>query len=120
MSSRNFPSLFFLFAFLASCQSVPDRNRRLIHEQCGAIYAYESVEIDRDGSPSAELIIDMRKSTCRCRRYKLALDFIGPIANTSQDHPIEYCDRLIGEKPDEYLKKVNFLGDLRADLARAK
>jgi len=120
MNLANCLKLFFLFAFLASCQSVPDRNRRLVHEQCGVILSYETVEIDRDGAPSAELIIDMRKSTCRCRRYKLALDFIGPIANTSQDHPIEYCDRLIGEKPDEYLKKVNFLGDLRADLANAR
>lgn len=105
---------------LVSCQSFPQKDRKLVFEQCGVIHAYENVEISRDGAPSAELIIDMRKSTCRCRRYKYSLVFVGPIADSSQDRPIEYCDRLIGSNPENYKAVTDFIQDLRADLDRAR
>lgn len=106
--------------FLEGCQSFPDRGRRLVVEQCSPFFHYETVEVVRAEGLRAELTIDMRKSECNCRRYKYALDFIGPIANTIQTKPIEYCHKVIGNTPDEYMKVVNFLGDLRRDLQEAK
>ena len=105
---------------LVSCQNFPAKNRKLITVQCTPILQYETVEILRDDLPSAEIIVDERKSVCRCKRYKYSLDFMGPIANSSNDMPLSACDRLIGNQPASYNDVVNFLGDLRRDLQDAK
>jgi len=105
---------------IVSCQSVPDRQRRLIVEQCSPYIVYESVEVLRDGQLVAEHIVDETKSNCNCRRYKYSLSFMGPIANTVESKPLFYCSKLIGNPPDEYIKTVNFLGDLRRDLEQAR
>lgn len=68
----------------------------------------------------AETIIDDKASECNCRRYKYSLDFVGPIAQTLQTHPIHYCQKLVGNLPDEYIRFTNFLGDLRKDLSSAR
>jgi hypothetical protein len=100
---------------LASC-TTPDRNRFLVVEQCSPNFAFETVEILRDGEPGAETILDMAKSECFCRRYKYSLAFMGPIAGSTVTHRIEKCDRLVGNPPDDYARTVKFLGDVRQDL----
>lgn len=111
MILRNFLSLL----LVAAC-TTPDRNRSLTVEQCSPVLAIETVEILRDGVPMAEPIIDMAKSECNCRRYKYSLSFMGPIAGSVVTHRIEKCDRLVGNPPDEYIKTVNFLGNIRQDI----
>lgn len=107
--------IFLSLLVLASC-TTPDRNRQLVVVQCSPVFAYETVEIMRDGIPMAEPIIDMAKSECNCRRYKYSLAFMGPIAGSLMTHRIEMCDRLVGNHPREYTRIVNFLGDVRQDI----
>ena len=64
----------------ASC-TTPERNRRLLVQQCSPVMAYETVEIVRDGVALPETILDMAKSQCLCREYKFSLDFMGPMSS---------------------------------------
>jgi hypothetical protein len=65
--------------------------------------------------PSGE--IDLQESKCECRQYEYSLDRLGAIAGTTVKNPVEYCQKLVGNKPREYLKVVNFLGDVRRDIS---
>jgi hypothetical protein len=94
-----------LVSCLSSCRSVPNPNRELIVEQCGLTFA---ILINGD--------IDLKASKCECRQYEYSLSRLGAIAGTTIKHPVEYCQKLIGNKPKEYLKLVNFLGDVRQDI----
>lgn len=94
-----------LLMILTSCRSVPDINRELIIEQCGLTFSkLESGEID------------LAKSKCDCRLYEYSINKLGAVPGTSNSYPVEYCQKLIGNKPQEYLKLVNFLGDVRRDI----
>lgn len=112
-------NLSILLALMASCQSMPDQNRKLVVLQCSPNLVFEQVEVMRAEGVRVEVILDMQKSECNCRRYKYSLDFMGPIAQSLVTHPIEYCQRMIGNPPDEYGKVTNFLGDIRKDIQEA-
>jgi hypothetical protein len=63
-------------------------------------------------------IMDLEKSECFCRPYKFSMDFMGP-SGGSKLKPFTYCNKVIGSLPGEYLKQVNFLGDVRKDIQSA-
>jgi hypothetical protein len=39
-----------------------------------------------------------RDQVCFCRQYHFGKNFVGPIAHTEKDHPIEYCNQIVGFK----------------------
>ena len=94
-----------LASCLSSCRGVPNPNRELIVEQCGLTFAK---------LPNGE--IDLPNSKCECRQYEYSLNRLGAIAGTTTQNPVDYCQKLVGNKPKEYLKVVNFLGDIRQDI----
>lgn len=111
---------YLLLLALVACQSFPEKDRRFTDEQCSVNFIYDLVQIaNQDGTAEPRYVIDESKSFCRCRRYRLSLKFIGPIANSSSDKPLRYCDKLIGETPVIYGKKNEFLQSLRSDLEYA-
>lgn len=94
-----------LVSCLSSCRGVPNPNRDLIVEQCGLAFAkFENGEID------------IKNSKCECRQYEYSLSYMGGVPGTTVTNPVEYCQKLVGNKPKEYLKVVNFLGDIRQDI----
>lgn len=97
-----------LTSCLSSCRKIPDPNRSLIVEQCGITFRK---------FPNGD--IDPLTSSCDCREYEYSLNRLGAVPGTITTYPLEYCQKLIGNKPKEYLKLTNFLGDLRMDLINA-
>ena len=51
-------------------------------------------------------------STCRCRMYQRKPEYIGPVGDFWHND-ISYCNKLIGESPDNYLEVFNFLNEIR-------
>lgn len=51
-------------------------------------------------------------STCRCRMYQRSPEYFGPVGDSWKED-IYYCNKLIGENPDNYLKVFNFLDEIR-------
>lgn len=90
--------------FLSSCRSIPDPNRKLVVEQCGITFIF-----DEDGS------INQDDSICECRDYEYSLNKLGSVS-VPELKPISYCNKLIGNKPKNYLELTNFLGDIRRDV----
>ena len=88
-----------------SCRTLPDPARSLVVEQCGLTF-----HIDSNGK------IDEQLSKCECRQYEYSLDYMGGVAGTTTKNPLQYCQKLIGNKPKEYLSLTNFLGDVRKDI----
>jgi hypothetical protein len=86
---------------------VPNPNRELIVEQCGLTFAkFDNGEID------------LLNSKCECRQYEYSLNRMGAIAGTTTKYSVDYCQKLVGNKPKDYLNLVNYLGDIRQDILR--
>lgn len=94
-----------LVSCLSSCRGIPNPNRELVIEQCGLTFAkFDNGEID------------LKNSKCECRQYEYSLNYMGGLPGTTVSNPVEYCQKMVGNKPKEYLKLVNFLGDIRQDI----
>ena len=94
-----------LVSCLSSCRGVPNPNRDLVIEQCGLTFAK---------FPNGE--INLKDSKCECRQYEYSLNYMGGLPGTTVLNPVEYCQKLVGNKPKDYLNLVNFLGDIRQDI----
>lgn len=51
--------------------------------------------------PLERCVLKLEYSRCRCHQYEISKDNIGRVGD-SIDHPIEYCSRLVGFRPDEW------------------
>ena len=40
--------------------------------------------------------IDLEHSKCFCRQYTFDRYFVGPESGTQIDHPLEYCNKIVG------------------------
>lgn len=68
-----------------SCRNVPEIDDQL---QCSTFFVYETI----GGSE----YIDVENSVCFCRLYRWSPEYVGPIADTTEERNIKECDRLIG------------------------
>ena len=51
--------------------------------------------------PLERCVVSFEYQKCRCHLYEISKNNIGRISD-SIDHPIEYCENLIGFRPDEW------------------
>jgi hypothetical protein len=56
------------------------------------------------------------EQVCFCRQYHFGKNYVGPIAHTEKDHPIEYCDKIVGFK--DYIETATFWERVRRSLGR--
>lgn len=98
-----------LLLFLFGCQGAPTiRNR----ERCVPIITQVKENGEAVVYTATNEIVYTGK--CRCRPYEWTKDHIGPIKDTvSTDHPLNYCDRMSGMRPDEWGEFVKDLEEFR-------
>lgn len=106
-----------LVLFLVGCQSAPNPMRSLTVEQCSINMVFKTVLIvdQQTNETSTREILDPDKTECFCRPYKFSLEYMGPTGGATFKE-ISHCNKMIGNRPDSYLKQTNFLGDVRKDI----
>jgi len=72
--------LILCLVFLTSCQAPEIRDR----ERCVIVLGNLNIS-----------------AYCRCHQYKISKDFVGRIGD-SYNKKLDYCDRMIGFRPDEW------------------
>ena len=87
------------FLSLAACQNAPTIRDT---EQC-FVYLGETQD----------------ESFCGCRQYRFSEDYVGVVPGSQPVlHPLDYCHKLIGWRPDEYLEVTNYWGEVRRWIAQ--
>jgi hypothetical protein len=55
--------------------------------------------------------ITLEGNYCRCHMYQISKEYTG-IIGESVNHPLEYCDKMVGFRPDEYGKLSIWIHDV--------
>ena len=99
--------LMMLMILSAGCRNLdPNSYPRLdIQEQLSPAFAY--IEIN------GVKYIDMNKSRCLSRLYRVDREMVGPVNQEVFILPIEECNRMIGYAPSEYGSFATWLESMR-------
>lgn len=102
--------LMILLVTLLSCASCNDLPKEYFEgEQCSP--QFEIVQDDNGAK-----WVDVSKSVCRCRTYRISRELVGPTDRRVIRKPLAYCNLLKGYKPSEDTRLVNFLEWVRMNL----
>jgi hypothetical protein len=88
--------------FLSSCNEFPTITPK---ERCVIVLLPE--------------IPTMEESYCRCHMYQWSSESIGRVSD-SVDHPVNYCNKLIGFNADDSLSIYSWQNNIRLWLLRNK
>lgn len=100
-------SSFLISILITSCNSM----QPLDVLQCSPYMAFISIEGKR--------YIDPDNSVCLCRTYRYSKAYIGPMSE-STNNPIEFCNKIIGNPVEDYIRLTNYLEEARRNLNGGK
>lgn len=89
---------------LEGCRTQPVE---FVGKQCSPVFFYEDI--------AGVQYINIERSSCLCRTYKVSKDYIGPISNTEIES-IDVCNKIIGYSPKEYVALTNLLEYVRGEI----
>lgn len=90
--------------FLDGCRSTP---QEFVGRQCSPVFFYEDI--------AGVQYINIERSTCLCRDYKVSKDYIGPISSPEIES-IGECNKIVGYSPKEYVALTNLLEYVRGEI----
>ena len=94
-------------------------------EGCGSNDLEESIDFNQKSirlvlkiDDSGRRYIDEEESVCFRKRYRYSIKMIGPINEIVEDLDITACNKVIGESPKNYKKKIDWLESIRLEALR--
>ena len=67
---------------------------------------------------SEQCIVDMVNEKCLCRKYEFKKEHVGAIANSTVEHDLLYCEKLVGFK--DYVETATFWELVRKQIKECK